>query len=415
MKIKLYNDRDLKTKLPLDLLAEMENRDLLVADDKKTISFVGMILHEGAINVFLPRSIEEVSTVNTIKYAALAMNVVEKYSRVSKTKINDLDKGELIDGEMNLTLVKSIVTDFQQNGIYSRRQKATHLNSGKPDWKKTMNRFLPMTTKNKSPVYLDYFSKKNRNNSDNIVSQIHEEIIAYLDCNFSWWIMGSDKYRIAPELSYSKIVNVENATKLLILQQELTAVYSDRDVNLINNLIELLELTGGKTQSVLVAGLRGFHHAWEAMFREISEDVVDLNSKLPRPIYKNRIGENHKSSGMLTDIILEDENGKKLVIIDTKYYRAQNVENSPHWADIVKQFYYEKALSIIRPRYKILNYFVFPGLNRTFKSVHLVDQRNEVELDDHFAPIFCKYVDPIPVMEAYVDGRIIYSTDDFDD
>lgn len=414
MKLKIHYDRMLKSILPPSLLVEMETRELIVSNDKYTISFVGAIIHDNCINVFLPRSSGEISDNHQYKYAALTMSAVEKFGRKSKTQLHNTDKGGTIDGELNLTLVKSILTDFQQNGIYTRRHKEIHINSGKPDWKRTVNRFLPFMNKRGAPVYLDYFSKKNRYNSDNIVSQIHSDIVAYLDVNFAWWITGNHKHRIAPELYGPNNIHENAHMKLSILQQELSTVYSDSDIRLIHNLIEFIKQTEGTGTSPIITGLKDFHNAWEAMLRSTSAGVVDLNNQLPKPSYVDTNGITSTASGMLTDIIIENDDKTKLAIVDAKYYAAKTINNSPNWPDIVKQFYYEKAVKLVKRDYEVSNHFIFPGNDGPFTEIKMQDQVGDNNLDDVFSPIQCMYVCPLKVMKHYVDGTAMLSHFDFE-
>ena len=410
MNIKLYYDRTLKKELNSSLLEELVGHDLIVPDDKFTISFVGTIIYDDCINIFLPRSSTKIYDDDSYKYAALTMSAVEKFSRSSKTKLNSKDKGGSIIGQLNLTLIKSILDDFQQNGLYTRRYKETHINSGKPNWKKTVSRFLPLISKNGPPVYLDYFSTKNKQNSNNPISQIHADIVAYLDVNFSWWITGNGKSSIAPELILPKNIHDKTQVKLSILQHELFNIYSERDIRLINNLIEFIKQLEGMKNSPIICGLKDFHNAWEARLRSVSSGVVNLNSHLPKPTYVDINGKIDTTQGMLTDIIIENVHGTELVILDAKYYSATNVRNSPHLNDIVKQFYYQKAVNIIKPKHIISNYFIFPGDSGHFTYINM--QINKVSYDEVFGPINCLYICPLKVMENYINGSkvIFYET-----
>jgi hypothetical protein len=257
MELKIYNDRTAKGNLSLDLMEELEKRDLVELNEKNTISFVGAFIYSDCINIFLPRSSGTIVDEDKYKYAALTLNVVEKYGRSSETRLFANKSGK-IEGELNLTLVRDILTDFQQNGLYTRHHREVRINSGKPDWKRTINRFLPFQTKNGSPVYLDYFSNKSRHSIDNIVSKIHSEIIAFLDINFSWWITGDERERVAPELACPDDITSEASMKVSILKQELSNVYSDRDIRLIKRLIDFLEMKEGSIKSPVITGLKRF-------------------------------------------------------------------------------------------------------------------------------------------------------------
>ncbi|MDH1377855.1 LlaJI family restriction endonuclease, partial [Acinetobacter junii] len=110
-----------------------------------------------------------------------------------------------------------------------------------------------------------------------------------------------------------------------------------------------------------------------------------------------------KKSGMRTDIVIEDKAAKKLTILDAKYYDATTVENSPGWADLVKQFFYEKAISGMPEftGYQFGNALIFPGQNTVFKEIQMQDVVNASLAKNGFPSIKCIYFDPMMVLETY--------------
>jgi hypothetical protein len=107
---------------------------------------------------------------------------------------------------------------------------------------------------------------------------------------------------------------------------------------------------------------------------------------------------------MRTDIILVDPQTKKAVVVDAKYYAATNISNSPGWTDLVKQFFYAKALKIIRPEYEIGNIFIFPSSNGKMTSISVKSRNTLVSHDDVFPPIRCIYACPEKIMSHYLAG-----------
>ena len=159
-------------------------------------------------------------------------------------------------------------------------------------------------------------------------------------------------------------------------------------------------------------GLQRYHHAWEFMLKHILQYSVDLNSKLPAPVYINQNGsiQNAFERGMRADIFIMPPKTNELIVFDAKYYAARIVENSPGWSDLVKQFFYAKALQSMFPNHLISNAFIFPGENGTFKQVRMKSRVNtkvsQFE-DTHFPPIDCYYISPLLVIEKFVTGGVI--------
>jgi hypothetical protein len=119
----------------------------------------------------------------------------------------------------------------------------------------------------------------------------------------------------------------------------------------------------------------------------------------------NVITANEKS--MRTDIVLSDHKNEMYVVIDAKYYAATSPGNAPGWSDLVKQFFYAKALKLIRPKSKIRNIFLFPGNHYHLSEAKVRDRTKIPDLfyDEEFSPIECFYVNPIFVIENYSTGK----------
>jgi hypothetical protein len=147
------------------------------------------------------------------------------------------------------------------------------------------------------------------------------------------------------------------------------------------------------------------------MLLDICEGVVELNNQLPRPVYIGNSGIKNKTTGMLTDIIMENKEKDRLAVIDAKYYKSSTTSNAPSTPDIVKQFFYEQALDIIKPHHEISNYFVFPGTDGPFKKIEMYGQYDDGIKDSRFKGINCKYICPLKVMQHYLEGKKLLSID----
>jgi hypothetical protein len=147
------------------------------------------------------------------------------------------------------------------------------------------------------------------------------------------------------------------------------------------------------------------------MLGQVLKYTVSLNNKLPAPAYididGNVLTANEKS--MRTDIILHDEGNQQCTVADAKYYAATTVGNAPGWSDIVKQLFYEKALSKLGIDWQIKNAFIFPGCEPYLAMAQIRDRVNStnskhVFIDD-FAPIHCYYANPMEVVSKFITGN----------
>jgi hypothetical protein len=217
----------------------------------------------------------------------------------------------------------------------------------------------------------------------------------------------SSKELLAKDIDPKEYKDDQHREQLLLASQ----TYSDRDINLLKLLIQYIKSEAGCDQSNLIIGLSSFHFCWEYMLGQVLKYTVSLNNKLPVPAYIDTNGNvltaNEKS--MRTDIILHDEGNQQCTVADAKYYAATTVANAPGWGDIVKQLFYEKALSKLDINWKIKNAFIFPGCEPYLAKAQIRDRVNSTQSKhvfiDEFEPIHCYYANPMEVVSKFITGN----------
>ena len=119
---------------------------------------------------------------------------------------------------------------------------------------------------------------------------------------------------------------------------------------------------------------------------------------------------------MRLDVFIKNKNS--CWVIDSKYYTATGAHDAPGWSDLVKQFFYIKAVKLIYPELKsIKNIFIFPGITNPLSTIQMVyreesiDEKKLVKLSEDFIPIECLYLDPNDVMEKYLNSKKVHITD----
>lgn len=408
---RFFLDRCFLSELPSEVADAVDSRGLAMRGEQKKVSFVGVILTNDTLNIFLPRS-SVVPSCKTQKFqvASNVMLAIEKYFRSSsKTLINQSDEGNDHKHLMQLTLLKNLFLDFIQNGIYSKHKQVGRINQGKTNWKKTVNRFNPMHEREGQSVYIDYYGINREYFSICEVAKIHAKVIRIIYKNFSWLLLGAQHIDVS-ELSDYQNPSGDINFQILQLRREISVTYFDRDIRLINMLIDFLEKLSGLNRSPFAIGLTKFHFCWEAMLASVLEFVEPINSKLPIPVYIKENGrELAMDAGMRTDIFMHDHTERLISIVDAKYYAATEAKDSPRWKDIVKQLFYEQAIESLALNASIKNVFVFPGnrnnLNRVvLKNRHLNKQKVS-SFAHKFKPIYCYYVNPLEVMEYYIKNK----------
>ena len=407
-----YLDRCSLSELPADVATAVASKRLTLQGDLQRVSFVGVILNNDSVNIFLPRSsILPSGKAQGHQVASSVMLAIEKYGRSSeKTLINQVDEGSGYKNIAQLTLLKELLTDFIQNGIYSKRKQVRRINQGKVDWKKTVNGFNPYPSREGQPVYIDTYGVSREDFSNCEVAKIHAKVISIIDQRISWLLLGDQRLDTAALREYQKPTG-EVDYQILQLRREIATTYSDRDIRLLRMLIDFLERLTGLNESPLVIGLTKFHFCWEAMLAKVLEFVEPVNSKLPFPVYVDiadcELPAN--PSSMVTDIFMHDHARRAIAVVDAKYYAATKASDSPRWKDIVKQLFYDQAIETLSLNTSIKNIFVFPGNEGSMKKVAVrrraLDKQGAVSFVDKFRPIYCYYVDPLAVIENYTKNK----------
>jgi hypothetical protein len=409
-KLQFYNDRDKVSEVDGNLTSELSALNLITSDKVPRISFCGLLIKGKKLSIFLPRSvaIKDMGASEKVLAASELMRAVEMYGQASKTAVNLPDAGEGLKGEALLGLATRLIKSYRAHGLYSHRRTTATLNSGKPDWRATVASSVAFPDRVGRPVYLDIISTKRRYFSDCEVARIQALVLRDIDERFSWIITGQEG-RLAPELDEVQQPRGDTQYMLSMLRRELPMLYSDNDVMLVTSLINYLQEVSGKEDASMVIGLRKFHFAWEFMLSKVLTDVwPNINKILPAPVYQKSDGvyANAFRSGMKTDTALRRQGKGRVVIVDAKYYEATTVNNAPGWGDIVKQFFYEKALMAVDGSSDIRNVFVFPGVDGPFTEVQLCSKEdNRKFFTADFPPIYCHYVDPLKIVHYYVNSK----------
>lgn len=408
------NDKSPSSELEFNVVQDLRDMGVISTTGRKLVSFCGLLIQKNVINVFMPRGIA-LSTLphnKKIELSSSLMRAIEKFGRESKTSIDSKDEGRGIINSGSLSRVKYLLDDFLKNGLYSQRKSIYNFNNGKPNWTKTVSRLHPYPTRSDQPVYLDTYCTKRQYFNQNIVASIHAAVIRQLDSHFSWLLTGKIGL-VASDLKSIPIPQGNTLCQVSILKRELCIVYSKRDIKLLTSLIHYLENNTGNSESGYLSGITDFHFAWEHMLSRVLSNTLSLNSCLPAPAYVMKGGQvkNEAIRNMRLDISIKHPHKNRIVIIDAKYYGAISGE-LPGWSDLVKQFYYEKAVSLIySDEYTFINAFIFPGNNGPYHYAIMKDRNSNNFYPETFPPIHCLYVCPSELINHYIRGQKMVALD----
>lgn len=344
---------------------------------------------------------------------ALILRCLKMYSLRSEKVLNvDDDNDNTVIGGESLGLISDLLSDYINNGIYAKRHKKSTFNKGKPDWRKTLAKSTQYPSGN-NLIYLDIYGTQSINTTATQVAQIQATVIRELDDKFAIFTHGGNGFftdhAILPKH------NLLTSQKIDVLERELRETYSNRDQWLLQALINYLREIKGRKSSEFVVAIKKFEGVWEHMLGEVLEGKIEIHKLIPIPSYKLETGETvgapRKNQRM--DIVLKDDVQNSYSIVDAKYYAANGVDNAPGWHDLVKQFFYAKAIKAIDGTAEVKNYFVFPKVNGPLVSAHMQERDTKRLLDDDYGIIYCAYADPKEVVTSYVERKKIIEINGF--
>ncbi|EPV5023912.1 LlaJI family restriction endonuclease [Enterobacter hormaechei] len=403
MEIKFYQDRCLISSLPEHIKHDLNSCSLILEENSK-LDFCGLIIDKETTSIFLPRNSNNLNVQNFKELGSSLIKAIYKYAQNrERFSLRDGYSDRLI-GDSYLSLAFTLLKDFVENGLYIRHKYEIKRNQGKICWKRTINKIQSFPSGN-SPIYLDTIGKKKNISLDSEITRIHARIIRELD-DVIGWIYFSDDSRIQHELADINLPENSDEAQIDCIERELNNVYSDRDMNLLKDLVKFLTLKNKISNNNIVIGINKFHSMWENMIDNCLISKFDINNLLAKPCYKiNSQYQIASQKGGRTDTVLKAQEHDIFAIIDAKYYGARELAQLPGWPDIIKQFFYALALKDIFPSAQINNYFLFPGDSNNVESVHLQDPKTGLIQDEKYPPIKCIYIEPMFLIDHYVTGK----------
>lgn len=394
------------------VLSAMRERGIGRVDDKKTVHYCGLVHHpqKGAV-FFLPREARTGNPNIDLQTASLTMGALARFG--AETSKRDFEDHGEAGNPSALSVIKRLAEDFRDHGLFSERIRRQTVNTGKPNWARTVTKEIPILSNTGQPIYADIRTSNAVNSRDALLAQIQAAIIREIHSAHAWWLSGTSSRR--QELLSCSRPPFPRTTWASKLDALLPSLYSARSMKLAKYLRDYLRDTRKSSDGAFVFGVGDFHTVWETMLRETlarspKDTYRQWNAELPRPVY---IHHNHgkrdpRSRGMQTDIILEDDKG--YTIVDAKYYGAKSAETAPDWPDIAKQIFYEKALREVLDKEgkhasNVQNIFAFPSRDGDGPlSFSEIQHRNGDPTTDVFPSIKCAYLSVSEVLACYVAG-----------
>jgi hypothetical protein len=386
--------------------AELRTSRLGIKAGRSALQFCGLAgVNEARSYVFLPRKSYSGLPQQDLQTARLTMRVLARFGRDMTDRFGVAVGGEGDTGR--LALIAELAKDFLQYGIFFERSRHPSRTTGKPVWHRTVIKEQAFIGADGSVVYPQIRTTRSRDSHDSLLSQVQAAVMIEIVHQHGWWIDGLTSR--ADELKQHNLPRLPKSLWATHLRLLLPELYASRAISLANSLISYLVNDPASQAGETYYGVEDFHTVWEYMLRKVLIGVeAGWNSRLPRPAYFLRDGSSAvQDRGLLTDIVLRDGAGA-LHILDAKYYDATSLGNAPGLGDIIKQFFYDIAVSSVAEGETVKGCFVFPaapGESNTFQSVAMLHRDGSTASE--FPTVDCYYLDIIEIMKAYSEGRQI--------
>ena len=388
------------------LASELRSTRIGIKAGRSALQFCGLAgVSDEQSFVFLPRKSYTGIAEQDLKTARLTMRALARFGRDMTDRLGVATDGDGDTGR--LAVVADLAKDFLLYGIFSERSRHRSRTSGKPDWPRTVTREQSYVGSDGSVVYQDIRTTRTKDSHDSLLAQIQAAVVLEITHHHGWWIDGlTGREDELKRYTQPRLPRALWATHLRLLLPEL---YASRAILLANGLISYLVNDSASRAGETYYGVEDFHTVWEHMLRHVLRGVeAGWNSRLPRPAYqRNDGGLAVQDRGLQTDIVLRDSSGI-LHVIDAKYYDATYLGNAPGLPDIIKQFFYDIALSSVVSGEAVKGCFVFPSKAEemaAFTTVAMYHRDGSVAPE--FPEIDCHYLDMVGVLRAYTEGQRI--------
>ncbi len=367
------------------------NRDVEIVPVDKSNSFVGIRIDEGVVKVFVPNVFrKEENWKKDIKLFLKSIEIAKTKNRVNITKgTNDTDNVWPIDSYLWL------INDYLENGLYyNREKKISRSNSGKIEWKRTLQQVPIYSDGN---IIYDQLVTSKMVPANDMITHIYIICLRQSIDKIGWLFNYNFPIQIDQIASIKEMI--------MRVRKELNETFDDVKRIRFNHMLNILTTTEGDNMlsSHYSYGITNYYYVFETMVDMLFDGIAGDEKKKydPNGYWQLNNRSRFLASRLRPDTILK--RNKKTYILDAKMYQygaTHDYSKLPETQSLQKQITYGDFVSNNLQDKNVRNAFILP-YNKCLRS--FIDDLGAIKYNDSNL-VYFGY--------AYVDWR---DNEDFQD
>lgn len=334
------------------------NKDVKIVPVDKSNGFVGIKIDEGIVKVFVPRVFREDE--DWKKDIRLFLKSIE----IAKTKnTENINKGSNnTDNAWPIDSYLWLINDYLENGFYyNREKKISCSNSGKIEWKRTLQQVPIYSDGN---IIYDQLITSKMTPANDMITHIYKLCLRQSIDTIGWLFNYNFHIQI------DQIVSIKEM--IMRVRKELNETFDDIKRIRFNHMLNILTTTEGDNMlsSHYSYGITNYYYVFETMVDMLFDGITgDEKKKYDPNGYWQLNGQNRfLASRLRPDTILKRND--KTYILDAKMYQygaTHDRSKLPETQSLQKQITYGDFVSNNLRDKNIRNAFILP-YNKCLKS-----------------------------------------------
>lgn len=339
-------------------------KNILINCSSNEDSFVGIKCQDEQIKVLFPMGYRLTNTPKQIRKDILLL--IKILSRERKIESIQGNKMQIYEKKsISIQAYVAIIKDYLDRGYYIERE-ITYKTSlmGKIDWRRTIGK-QKICVQDNEFYYLNFSTKKNRINENEIVTLIHEfcvyESFKKLGFLFSTYIPEK------PRISFQRTMF------LSVLNDKIVETNNDKNRQLFKDMVALIEKYDTNGDDYWYGTYR-FEYVWQNIIDDIF-GIIDKQKYFPKTYWKIE-DKQYSNHTLEPDTIMIYDS--KIYVLDAKYYKygiTENIGDLPGTSSIEKQITYgeyivkNRTVDNLGVNVQVYNAFIMPYMGKDSEIV----------------------------------------------